>query len=169
MFGCVANSTQHLDVVWVCALHRMLRMRFDMVSLKIFCVATFFTFAAFFNNICNNTARFICSFGRSVVPFWMVWARQFSSSSNSQARSRTIVSSTTVSFSGLKFFSTLFTSMVKHSFALRWFNFVRAFFRASVCFAAIVGFKYLKFFCASRADKSNLSPSVNFSNGVCHG
>jgi len=165
----MTDYAQHLNVVWISSFYWILGMRFNMVALKIFCCATFFTFTSFFNNFCNNTARFIASFRGSTVPFWMVWASHFSSSGGCHTRYRAVVSSSTVSFSCLKRFTAFFASMVNQSFRLAWFNFVRTFFGASICFATIMRFKDLKFFCASGTGKNNLASPINFSIGVCHG
>ena len=165
----MTNSAQHLDVVRVGSLYWVLRMRFNMMPLKIICCTTFFTFTTFFDNICNDAARFISSFRGSTVPFWMVWASHFSSSGGCHTRYRTVVSSTASSFSCLKRFATFFANTVNQSSRFNCFNFVRTFFRASICFSTIMSFKDLKFFCASGTDKSNLSSPFKFSIGVCHG
>jgi len=169
MFSRMASHAQHLNVVGVSSFYWMLRMRFNMVSLKVISCSAFFTLASFFYKICNYATRFMCSFRRPIIPFWMVGSRHFPASGQSHAWYRTIISRSTIAFSCLKFFSTFFATMINHCFAFGGFDFVRTFFRASICFSTIMSFKDLKFFCASGTDKSNLSSPFKFSIGVCHG
>jgi hypothetical protein len=169
VFSSMAFNAQHLNVGWISPQTRFCAMRFNMMTLQVFCAATFFALAFLCNNLGNYFSAVMFSLAGAAVPFWMLRASHFLPTSLCQARYRTVLSCTAPSFTHFKLFSTRFTDTLQQSFWFARAQFLRTISRASVSCSPNVRIWTGKNSITSSAYQCSMPTTLDCSLEITHG
>ena len=169
VFSSMTLHTQHLNVggispqTWFCT------MRFNVMSLQVFCAVAFFALAFLCNNLGNYFSAVMFAFASATIPFWMVSTPHFFAPRFCQAGYRTILSCTAPSFTHFELFSARFADTLQQSFWFARTQFLRTWFRTSMSSSSDMRVWTCKNFAARSARQCGMPAPFNNSLEFSHG